>query len=60
MFLGRQDIGTHTMRKTKTFGCDYKRTKDVAGVTEIFGHSAPSITKRYIGINKEWMTKRYS
>lgn len=51
-WLGREDIGTHTARKT--FGYHYyKRTKDVATLMEIFGHSAPSITKRYIGINDD-------
>lgn len=50
--LGRKDIGTHTMRKT--FGYHYyKRTKDVATLMEIFNHSAPSITRRYIGITQE-------
>lgn len=50
--VDRTDIGTHTMRKT--FGYHYyKRTKDVAALQEIFSHSAPSITKRYIGITQE-------
>lgn len=51
-FLGRNDIGTHTMRKT--FGYHhYKQFKDVAILQEIFNHSAPSITKRYIGIRQD-------
>jgi len=51
-FIGRNDIGTHTMRKT--FGYHhYKRNKDVAILQEIFNHSAPSITKRYIGIRQD-------
>lgn len=51
-WLGRDDIGTHTMRKT--FGYHYyKRTKDIATLMEIFNHSAPGITKKYIGINDE-------
>ena len=50
--LGRDDIGTHTLRKT--FGYHYyKRTKDVATLMEIFGHSSETITKRYIGINED-------
>ena len=50
--LGRQDIGTHTLRKT--FGYHYyKRTKDIATLMEIFGHSSEKITKRYIGINED-------
>ena len=51
-WLGRDDIGTHTMRKT--FGYHYyKATKDMASLQELFNHSSPSITKRYIGITQE-------
>lgn len=50
--IDRSDIGTHTMRKT--FGYHYyKKTKDVAALQEMFNHSAPSITKRYIGITQD-------
>lgn len=50
--LGRDDIGTHTLRKT--FGYHYyKKTKDIATLMEIFGHSSEKITKRYIGINED-------
>lgn len=51
-WIGRKDIGTHTMRKT--FGYHYyRKTLDIATLMEIFGHSAPSITKRYIGIRDD-------
>src|SRR5699024_10096815 len=51
-FLGRKDVGTHTMRKT--FGYHhYKQFKDVAILQEIFNHAAPIITKRYIGIRQD-------
>lgn len=51
-WIGWEHIGTHTMRKT--FGYHYyKRTHDVITLMEIFGHSAPSITKKYIGITYE-------
>lgn len=51
--VGIQDaIGTHTLRKT--FGYHhYKKFKDVATLQEIFNHSSPSITKRYIGIRQD-------
>jgi integrase len=50
--LDRDDIGTHTMRKT--FGYHhYKINKDVAILQEIFSHSAPSITLKYIGITQD-------
>lgn len=51
MLLDRDDIGTHTLRKT--FGYHYYKTKDVATLMEIFGHSSEKITKRYIGINED-------
>lgn len=51
-WISRKDIGTHTMRKT--FGYHYyKRTHDIVTLMNIFGHSAPSITKKYIGITYE-------
>lgn len=50
--VGLIEIGTHTLRKT--FGYHfYKRYKDVALLQQIFNHSAPSITLRYIGINQD-------
>lgn len=49
-------IGTHTLRKT--FGYHfYQQSKDVAMLQYIFGHSSPSITLRYIGINDEMVEK---
>jgi integrase len=54
--LGREDIGTHTMRKT--FGYHhYKRNKDVATLQILFNHSAPSITLKYIGITADEIDK---
>ena len=50
--LGRDDIGTHTLRKT--FGYHYyKKTRDIATLMFIFNHSSQSITKRYIGITED-------
>jgi integrase len=57
--IGLDEIGTHTLRKT--FGYHfYKRTHDVAMLQEIFNHSAPSITLRYIGINQDTMDEALS
>jgi integrase len=54
--VGLEEIGTHTLRKT--FGYHfYKKTKDVALLQELFNHSAPSVTLRYIGINQDVMDK---
>ncbi|MBC9721081.1 MAG: site-specific integrase [Lactobacillus sp.] len=50
--LGRDDIGTHTMRKT--FGYHhYQKHKDVVTLQMLFNHSAPSITLKYIGITSD-------
>lgn len=50
------EIGTHTLRKT--FGYHfYQQTKDVAMLQEMFNHSSPNITLRYIGINQDSMDK---
>lgn len=50
--IGRDDIGTHTCRKT--FGYHYyQRTKDVATLMEVFNHSDQTTTKRYIGIRDD-------
>lgn len=54
--VGLTEIGTHTMRKT--FGYHfYQKTKDATLLQEIFGHSAPSVTLRYIGINQDIIDK---
>jgi len=56
--IGLEEIGTHTMRKT--FGYfHYQKYKDVAILQEIFNHSAPSITLRYIGINQDIIDNSY-
>lgn len=50
--LGISEIGTHTMRKT--FGYwHYKIYKDIAILQDIFNHTSPSITLKYIGINDD-------
>lgn len=47
-----EHVGTRTLRKT--FGYHhYKTHKDIAVLQEIFSHSSPSITKRYIGITQD-------
>lgn len=49
---GLGEIGTHTLRKTFGFHF-YNKTKDVAMLQIIFGHSSPSYTLRYIGIEQD-------
>lgn len=47
-------IGTHTMRKTFGFHF-YQRTKDIALLQQLFNHSSPVVTLRYIGIDQKIM-----
>lgn len=50
--VGLKKVGTHTLRKT--FGYHhYQQNKDVALLQNLFNHSSPSITLKYIGINQD-------
>jgi len=52
----KDQIGTHTLRKS--FGYHhYQQHKDLAVLQDIFNHSAPSITLKYIGINDDMKDK---
>lgn len=54
--IGIDEIGCHTTRKS--FGYwHYQQFKDIAILQDIFNHSAPSITMRYIGINDDLKDK---
>lgn len=56
--IGLTNIGTHTMRKT--FGYwHYQQFHDIAILQEIFNHSSPTITLRYIGISQDEIDKSY-
>lgn len=50
--LGIDEVGTHTLRKT--FGYHhYQEHKDIKFLQDLFSHSSPSITLRYIGIEDD-------
>lgn len=54
--FGLSEIGTHTLRKT--FGYHfYNQTKNVAMLQDIFNHSDPKVTLRYIGVNQDSIDK---
>lgn len=56
---GLYDIGTHTLRKT--FGYHYyQKTKNISVLRDLFNHSAPSVTLKYIGISSEKINARNS
>ncbi|WP_075982948.1 site-specific integrase [Bacillus massilinigeriensis] len=48
------NIGTHTLRKTFGYHA-YKAGVDIALLQQIFNHSAPSVTLRYMGILQDDM-----
>jgi integrase len=57
--VGLKEIGCHTLRKT--FGYHfYQRYKDVAMLQDLFNHSSPAVTLRYIGINDDIKDKAMS
>lgn len=49
---GVKNVGTHTMRKTWGYHF-YKKTKDISTIQSVLGHSAPSVTLNYIGLNQD-------
>jgi integrase len=54
---GLNDIGTHTLRKT--FGYHYyQKTKNISLLRELFNHSAPSVTLKYIGVQADKINSR--
>lgn len=56
--FGVPSVGTHTLRKT--FGYHmYQKTHDVAMLMDIFNHTDPSTTLRYIGVNQDTKDKLY-
>jgi integrase len=46
------EIGTHTLRKTFGYHA-YKNGTDIVLLQDIFNHSSPSTTLRYIGITED-------
>lgn len=56
--FGVPSVGTHTLRKT--FGYHmYQKTHDVAMLMDIFNHTDPMVTLRYIGVNQDTKDKLY-
>lgn len=55
---GLDNIGTHTLKKTFGYWL-YKQTHDIALLQQLYNHSSPSITLRYIGINQDVLDNAY-
>lgn len=54
--IGLDSVGCHTLRKT--FGYHYyNKTKDVVFLQELYNHSSPAITLRYIGTSQDLKDK---
>lgn len=51
--FGLTNIGCHSMRKTFGYFIYESTGHDVALLQELFNHSSPEITLRYIGINQD-------
>lgn len=59
IMFGVPNLGTHSLRKT--FGYHYyQKTNDIAILQDIFNHSDPAITLRYIGINEDTIADAYA
>ncbi|RNB72165.1 tyrosine-type recombinase/integrase [Brevibacillus panacihumi] len=54
---GLRSIGCHTTRKTFGYHLYLISEKNIGLLMEIFGHSDPSITLRYIGITQDTINK---
>jgi len=50
--VGLKHVGTHTLRKTFGYWF-YQQNKDLALLSKILGHSDPSITALYIGLDQD-------
>ena len=58
--VGIDDFGTHSLRKTWGY-FSYKASKHNIGLLmDMFNHSAPSITLKYIGIDQDARDEMYS
>ena len=55
--MGIEEIGTHTLRKTFAYHF-YQKTQDIYTLMELLNHSAPSVTRRYIGLAQDDMDKK--
>lgn len=58
--IGIEETGTHTLRKTFGYHFYYDNGKDIAMLQQLFNHSSPSITKRYIGISQDEIDTAYT
>ena len=53
--FGLREIGTHTMRKTWGYHLYMQDARNLALLMDMFNHSDPSYTLRYIGITQDMM-----
>lgn len=54
---GIKNFGTHSLRKTFGFW-HYKKDNDIVILMQLFNHSSPSVTMRYIGLNQETLDQK--
>jgi integrase len=53
--FGLREIGCHTMRKTWGYQLYMQNPHNLALLMDMFGHSDPTITLRYIGVTQDMM-----
>lgn len=53
------NYSSHSMRKSFGFHCRTRLGMDISELMMIYGHSAPSITLRYLGIQPDEIRNRY-
>lgn len=58
--VGIEDFGTHSLRKTWGYWT-YRASKyNIGLIMDMFNHSSPAVTLRYIGINQDQKDELYS
>ena len=57
--VGVEEIEAQSLRKSFGYYC-YKETEDIAFLMDVYNHSSPVLTLRYIGINQDEIVKRMS
>lgn len=56
--IGIENMGTHSLRKTFGYHA-YRAGYGIEKLQEVFNHSSPAITKRYIGITQDEINEIY-
>lgn len=58
--VGIEDFGTHSLRKTWGYWTYSASRYNIGLIMDMFNHSSPAITLRYVGINQDQKDELYS